>query len=81
MMTNARWPNARWTDRHPIDGTPLVFYNDYWGQSATTSERGKMVDKSFDGISPLANSGLDMTDAMAILNVGGYNTFVKPVQE
>ena len=86
MMTNARWPNARWVDRHPVDDTPLVFYNDYWGKSATYSEKGLMIDakiNAFDGkeISPLSDSGLNMTDAMAILNIGSWQTFVKQVKE
>ena len=81
MMTNARWPNALWTDRHPESGAPLVFYNDYWGKSDENSERGKMIDKKVDGVSPLAATGIDMKGAMAILNVGSFNTFVKPVKE
>ena len=81
MMTNARWPNALWTDRHPDTGTPLVFYNDFWGKSDGKSTRGKMIDKKVNGISPLADSGLDMKGAMAILNVGSWNTFVKPVED
>ena len=81
MMTNARWPNALWTEKHPKTGTPLLFYNDYWGKSDKSSERGKMVDKKVSGVSPLADSGIDMTGAMAVLNVGSFNTFVKPVKD
>ena len=81
MMTNARWPNALWTDRHPDTGTPLVFYNDFWGKSDSKSTRGKMIDKEVNGVSALAASGLDMKGAMAILNVGSWNTFVKPVED
>ena len=81
MMTNARWPNAVWTDKHPDTGAPEVFYNKFWGKSDSKSTRGKMVDKKVQGISPLANSSLDMKGAMAVLNVGSWNTFVKPVKD
>ena len=81
MMTNARWPNALWADKDTETGTPLVFYNDFWGKSDETSTRGRMVDRKVNGISPLAALGLDMKGAMAILNVGYWNTFVKPVAD
>ena len=81
MMTNARWPNAIWTDRHERTGAPLVFYNDYWGKSDKTSERGKMVDRPENGTSPLAASGLEMKGAMAILNTGSFMSWVRPVLE
>ena len=71
MMTNARWPNALWADKS-------VFNNTYWAHSASSSVRGKMVD---DGVAGLALSGLNMTGAMAVLNVGSFNTFVKPVRQ
>ena len=67
MMTNARWPNALWKDK-------TVFYEQYWGHSDPSSTRGMMVDTG-----ELAASGLNMTGAMAVLNVGSFNTFVKPV--
>jgi len=81
MMTNARWPNAIWADKDTDTGTPMVFYNDFWGMSDESSTRGKMVDRVVNGTSPLAASGLNVKDAMAILNVGFWNTFVKPVIE
>ena len=62
-------PNALWKDKS-------VFYNQYWGHSDKSSTRGNMVD---DGNAGLAASGLNMTGAMAVLNVGSFNTFVKPV--
>jgi len=67
MMTNARWPNALWTDKTTFD-------EHYWGHSDPSSTRGTMVDSG-----ELAASGLNMTGAMAVLNVGSFNTFVKPV--
>ena len=80
MLTNARWPNALWIDRHPETGSPQVFYNDYWGKSDGSSEKGRMVDKKDeDGISPLADSELDMTGAMAVLNVGSFASWHRVV--
>jgi hypothetical protein len=40
-----------------------------------------MVDRKVNGVSPLADSGLDMKGAMAVLNVGSFNTFVKPIED
>lgn len=70
MMTNARWPNALWSDK-------TVFLNKYWAKSAKSSTRGKMVD---NGAKNLAGSGLDATGAMAILNIGSFNTFTAIVK-
>ena len=69
MMTNARWPDALWSDK-------TVFQNDYWAHSADHATRGVMIDNGHAG---LAASGLNMTGAMAVLNVGSFNTFVKEV--
>jgi len=80
MLTVARWPNALWTDRDSETGTPLPFYNTYMAKSDDTSDRGTMVDRKVDGVSPLAESGLDMNGAMAVLNIGSWATFVKPVK-
>ena len=68
-MTNARWPNAVWSDKS-------VFNNTYWAHSDANSTRGRMID---DGSAGLAATGLNITGAMAVLNVGSYNTFVKQV--
>ncbi|KAJ7389485.1 hypothetical protein OS493_031457 [Desmophyllum pertusum] len=70
MMTNARWPNALWSDK-------TVFSNKYWAKSAASSTRGKMVDS---GAKNLAGSGLDVAGAMAILNIGSFNTFTAIVK-
>lgn len=70
MMTNARWPNALWSDK-------TVFLNKYWAKSSSRSTRGKMVDS---GEKNLAGSGIDVTGAVAILNVGSFNTFTAIVQ-
>ena len=70
MMTNARWPNALWSDK-------TVFLNKYWAKSAKSSKRGKMVD---NGAKNLAGSGLNVAGAMAILNIGSFNTFTAIVK-
>ena len=71
MMTNARWPNALWSDK-------TVFLNKHWAKSAKNSTRGKLVD---NGAKNLAGSGLDATGAMAILNIGSFNTFAAIVKD
>lgn len=70
MMTNARWPNALWSDF-------TVFNNSYWAKSALNSTKDKMIDNSEKN---LAGSGINATGAMAILNIGSFNTFVAKVQ-
>lgn len=70
MMTNARWPNALWSDK-------TVFNSSYWAKSSNASTRGVMVD---NGSKNLAGSGLNVTGAMAILNIGSFNTFTAIVE-
>lgn len=70
MMTNARWPNALWSDK-------TVFNSSYWAKSSKLSTRGVMVD---NGSKNLAGSGLNATGAMAVLNIGSFNTFTSIVQ-
>lgn len=70
MMTNARWSNALWSNK-------TVFNASYWAKSSTLSTRGVMVD---DGSKDLAGSGLNATGAMAVLNIGSFNTFTAIVQ-
>ena len=71
MMTNARWPNALWSDK-------TVFLSQHWAKSAAASKRGVMVD---NGEKDLGGSGLDATGAMAVLNIGSFNTFTAVVQK
>jgi len=66
LLTPARWPNALWSDK-------TVFLVDHWRPTQEGSDRGLVVDES------LATSGLDMTGAMAILNIGSWSTFVAKV--
>lgn len=73
MMTNARWPNALWSDK-------TVFLNSHWAKSdatSTQSPQGRMVD---DGEKDLTGSGLNVTGAMAVLNIGSFNTFTAKVE-
>ena len=70
MMTNARWPNANWSDKTLFDG------RNHWAKTSEDSERGKIVDLG----DSLMDSGLDMKGAMAVLNIGSWNTVVAPVK-
>ena len=70
MMTNARWPNALWSDK-------TVFNSSYWAKSSNKSALGVMVD---NGLKNLAGSGLNATGAVAILNIGSFNSFTAIVQ-
>ncbi|KAL9968135.1 hypothetical protein ACROYT_G026469 [Oculina patagonica] len=69
MMTNARWPNALWSDK-------TVFDSQYWAKSSKKSKRGLMID---GGEHKLAESGINATGAMAVLNVGSFCTFTREV--
>ena len=68
ILTAARWPNALWSDR-------TIFDNKFWRHCGHESTRGTIVDEA------LEESGLDVTGAMAILNVGSWVTFVREVLE
>ena len=68
-MTNARWPNAKWSDKSLFNGT-------IWPGVAATSKRGFIVNKG----NGLAKTKINMTDAIAILNIGSFNTFVAKVK-
>jgi len=69
LLTAARWPNSLWSNR-------TCFDNSFWGNSDKTSTRGRMVD---NGDAGLAESGINGTGAMAILNVGSWATVVGEV--
>ncbi|CAL4127321.1 unnamed protein product, partial [Meganyctiphanes norvegica] len=69
LLTAACWPNALWSDK-------TIFNNTYWGQAADHWNYGNMTD---DGQQGLADSGINATGAMAILNIGSFNTYVRPV--
>ena len=72
MMTSARWPNAEaWTeDMWDLEGT--------WMHQADGSSYGHFID---DGTLDLAGTGIDFTGAMAVMNVGSWETFAGRVME
>ena len=69
LLTAARWPNALWSDK-------TAFNNSFWGKCDQNSERGNITD---DGTLGLSSSGINATGAMAILNIGSFNTYVRQV--
>jgi len=76
-MVMARWPNANFTD-----GTVWDKEN-YWGHGTidddpSAYENGTLIDEPHGDID-LANSGLDITGAIAILNVGSFKTWTRRV--
>ena len=68
LMVPARWPNAKWSDK-------TVFDSQYWRPEGCClgSELGYMIDDA------LAEANLNFTGAMAILNVGSWETWVREV--
>ncbi|CAL4155817.1 unnamed protein product, partial [Meganyctiphanes norvegica] len=69
LLTPARWPNALWSDK-------TIFNNSHWGHCDKDSSYGHIID---DGYADLAESGIDATGSMAILNIGSWQTYVRPV--
>ena len=69
MMTNARWPNAKWSDKSIFDGKR-------WPMMAEGSGKGHVVNQGRS----LADTGINMNGAMAILNIGSFETFVAKVE-
>ena len=69
MLTPARWPNALWSDK-------TVFNNTFWGKFDPNSSRGEVIDAG-----GLADSGINATGTMAILNIGSFQTFVSRVEK
>merc|ERR1719471_1819658 len=49
LMTNARWPNANWSEKTVFDG------RNHWAQTSKTSHRGRIENRG----PGLADSGLD----------------------
>ena len=72
LMIPARWPNANFDDNSIWDSKKWA-YGD-----KSTSTNGLMVDKPHQDID-LAATGLDMTGAMAVLNVGSWRTWTRQV--
>ena len=72
MMTNARWPDALWSDK-------TIFHGEQWAQvheDVTTGSDKKMINKD----SSLGDLNLNLTDAMAVMNIGKWNTFVGQIK-
>jgi len=65
MMVEARWPNQPFERR---------WDKSTWRGTAEGSEYGRVVDPE------LAATGVDWTGALAVLNVGAWQTFLRPVQ-
>ena len=63
LLTAARWPNSKWSDKSFFD-------HQYW-RPCPNSERGTIVDDA------LAEANLDFAGAMAILNIGSWETYVR----
>lgn len=77
MQVNARWPNAYWYDYSIFNYTRWGFSDDsstYDKDSGT----GVMVD---NGAQNLAKSGLNVTGAIAVLNIGSFLTWAGLVEK
>jgi len=73
MMMPARWPDA-----NLYDGS--VWAQDRtWAHGSVKSELGKMATRTEGGRPDLAATGLDFTGAMAVLNVGKWQTHSRKV--
>ena len=59
---------------HKLVGDALR--HSFWGKASQESERGNITD---DGSLDLAGSGINATGAMAILNIGSFDTYVRKV--
>lgn len=73
MMIMARWPNA-----FHHDGTIWIQQGNWARGHDANSSNGTMVDNVNNG-HDLAASGLDMTGAMGVLNIGSFRSWARPV--
>ncbi len=70
-MVMARWPNARFDDETIWD------QEQHWAHGdEVNGSNGVMVDDPHDDVS-LANSGIDMTGAIGVLNIGSFRTWTR----
>lgn len=67
MMTNVRWPNSLWSDY-------TIFGSQFWVKFATASTPKRKVDSG-----KLVESGLHITGAIAVLNIGSFCAFAREV--
>ena len=65
MMVEAQWPNQPFDER---------WDKDTWASEGEGSEYGKVVDPR------LAETGIDWTGALATLNVGSWQTYLRAVR-
>ncbi len=77
VLNAARWPNAGFLDDPvpPAREAPAGSIWDQkgtWGKSSPKSSPGHMIDDP--AVNDLAASNLDVTDAVAILNIGSFKT-------
>lgn len=69
MMTNARWPNAKWSDKS-------IFNGRLWSRLASGSGHGYIKN-----LGPsLSETNINMSDALAVMNIGSFETFVAKVE-
>ncbi|MEE2765295.1 MAG: T9SS type A sorting domain-containing protein [Candidatus Neomarinimicrobiota bacterium] len=76
-MVMARWPNANFEDGS------IWNKENHWGhgtidEDSEAYENGTLIDAPHGDVD-LAESGLDITDAIAILNVGSFKTWTRRV--
>ena len=76
-MVMARWPNANFEDGSIWDKA------NHWGhglidQDEEAYENGTLIDEPHGEVN-LSESGLNIVDAIAILNVGSYKTWTRKV--
>lgn len=70
-MISARWPNASWKDGS------IWNQEKTWGHQADESTYGRVVnDPTFQN---LAGTGVDFTNAVVMLNIGAWITYVTKV--
>ena len=84
MMTNARWPNAKWSDKSIFNGDNWAHVNDdkKKGESkrAMDNKINKEIGVIFNKGDSLKDTKIDMAGAMAVMNIGSFLTFVAKVE-
>jgi len=76
-MVMARWPNANFADSSIWDK------ENHWGHgtiddNSDAYDNGTLIGAPYEGVD-LAGSGLNITNAIAILNVGSFKTWTRRV--
>ena len=84
MMTNARWPNAKWSDKSIFYGKNWAAVGGNWKFPLSMRGIDNKYDlgtgKIFNNDTSLEDSNIDMTGAMAVMNIGSFLTFVAKVK-